>query len=71
MGGNPTVSETLTYDYLNRLRSSTLGSKSFGYDEIGNLTSKTGVGSYVYGAVGCTATSKPHAVTSTSTGCAN
>ena len=44
------LSESFTYDGLNRLSTSTIGStvKVATYDEIGNLTSKTGVGMYRY-----------------------
>ena len=44
------LSESFTYDGLNRLSTSTIGStvKMATYDEIGNLTSKTGVGMYRY-----------------------
>ncbi|WP_281645170.1 RHS repeat-associated core domain-containing protein [Parendozoicomonas sp. Alg238-R29] len=51
------VSESFTYDNLNRLtQSSTSGTGfasarvlDYSYDNLGNLTSKTGVGSYSYG----------------------
>lgn len=44
------LSETFTYDGLNRLQTSTIGAavKSTYYDEIGNITSKTGAGVYTY-----------------------
>ncbi len=65
-----TVSETFTYDSLNRLTQATglnlatsknLDARSFGYDALGNITSKSDVGSYVYPAIG---SPRPHAVAS-------
>lgn len=63
------LQETFTYDGLNRLTSSTVANSSNGtvsvaYNAIGNILSKTGVGSYSYGQNGA----KPHAVTSVSGG---
>ena len=52
--------ETFAYDALNRLlRSTVVGGpvKAFTYDPLGNIKSKSDVGSYSYGA-------RPHAVTS-------
>jgi len=50
---NTGLSETFTSNALNRLTSATLSTsvapaKSFAYDAIGNLTSKSDVGSYSY-----------------------
>jgi YD repeat-containing protein len=61
---NTGLSESFTYHALNRLTSATLSTsvapaKTFGYDAIGNLTSKSDVGSYSY-------LPRPHAVTSIS-----
>jgi RHS repeat-associated protein len=67
--GNTGVSETFTYDALNRLTSSTVNLsptplvKTFGYDPIGNLLSKSDVGTYAYPAPGLP---RPHAVLSAS-----
>lgn len=55
------VAETFTYDNLDRLTGSTvtgLAPKSFTYNALGNITSKTGVGAYTYG----TCNAGPHAV---------
>lgn len=64
------TSETFGYDSLNRLKTSNLTAPSLGtqttstsFDAIGNITSKTGVGTYTYPAVGA---GKPHAVSSVS-----
>jgi RHS repeat-associated protein len=68
---NANLSETFTYDVLNRLTSSTVNlttaplTKTFSYDPIGNLLSKSDVGTYVYPAAG---QPQPHAVTSISAG---
>jgi RHS repeat-associated protein len=54
------MSETFTYDELDRLKSSQVGGldlKSFGYDALGNITSKTNVGTYAYPAAN---TAHPH-----------
>ncbi|WP_244425208.1 RHS repeat domain-containing protein [Bradyrhizobium sp. STM 3843] len=78
-GGNPlsrsdantNLSETFTYDALNRLTSSTVNlsptplSKTFSYDSIGNLLSKSDLGNYSYPAAG---SALPHAVMSVSGG---
>lgn len=50
------------YDSLNRLTTATVNqsiSKLYGYNEIGNITSKTGVGNYAYPAPG---QARPHAI---------
>jgi RHS repeat-associated protein len=55
------ITETFTYDALDRLTLASgpaAQSTSIGYDAIGNLTSKTGVGSYTYHAT------RKHAVVS-------
>jgi RHS repeat-associated protein len=75
-GGNPWtrgdantgLSETFTYDALKRLTSSTVNlspTKTFTYDEIGNLLSKSDVGTYSYPAP---RSSLPHAVMGVSGG---
>ena len=54
--------ETFTYDELNRVLSANItggASKAFTYDSLGNMLTKTGVGTYTYGS----ATVRPHAVT--------
>ncbi|WP_159445361.1 RHS repeat-associated core domain-containing protein [Rhizobacter sp. OV335] len=50
VNGGATLNESFTYDSLNRLYTSAIGSsvKTTTYDELGNLTSKTGVGLYRY-----------------------
>ncbi|MDO8051427.1 NBR1-Ig-like domain-containing protein [Janthinobacterium sp. SUN211] len=56
--------ESFDYDTLNRLKSSQVLGKTarlFTYDAAGNITSKTGVGTYAYRAQGETAV-QPHAV---------
>ena len=60
------LSETFTYDPLNRLLTATVASsvapaKAFSYDAIGNMLSKSDVGTYTYPAPG---QPKPHAVMS-------
>ncbi len=59
-----TLTETFTYDRLNRLTSWTTGGKTdrYAYDGLGNITAKTGVGNYIYGQNGAGI----HAVTYTS-----
>lgn len=55
------LTETFTYDNLNRLTSSKVGTNAaitVAYNAIGNITNKSDVGNYTYG-------SKPHAVAST------
>ena len=62
------VFETFTYDVLNRLTQATIiggASKAVTYNDIGNILSKTGVGTYSYPAA---ATPKPHAVTAVTGG---
>ena len=56
------MSETLAYDALNRLTSSSISgstslSKAFSYDPIGNMLSKSDVGTYSYPAAG---SPRPH-----------
>jgi RHS repeat-associated protein len=66
---NTELSETFGYDSLNRLTSSNVNLsptplvKTFSYSAIGNLTSKTDVGTYSYPASG---QALPHAVSSIS-----
>ena len=67
---NENLSESVTYDALNRMISATIASniapvKNFTYDALGNLTGKSDVGSYTYPAAG---SSHPHAVMSISGG---
>lgn len=60
---NQNLTETFTYDALNRLTGATLAggaAKTYAYDSLGNLTHKSDVGSYTYGTGGV----RPHAVTS-------
>lgn len=65
------MSETFTYDVLNRLTSATVSLapaplvKNFSYSAIGNLLSKSDVGNYSYSPPG---SPLPHAVMSTSGG---
>ncbi|MDE0373594.1 MAG: FG-GAP-like repeat-containing protein, partial [Rhodospirillales bacterium] len=62
------LTETFTYDSLNRLTRSAVGStaKTYAYDALGNLTRKSDVSatSFTYGtqATGCTRDPGPHAV---------
>lgn len=64
---NANLSETFTYDTLNRLTSSTVNltptplAKTFTYSAIGNMLTKSDVGTYVYPAAG---QPRPHAVSS-------
>jgi RHS repeat-associated protein len=61
---NTGLSETFTYDSLNRLRTATVGldvAKTVTYDTIGNIRSKSDVGTYSYPAAG---QPFPHAVAS-------
>ncbi len=61
---NQGVAENFTYDVLNRLKTYSIAggsSKSLTYDDLGNITSKSDVGSYTYAAAG---TARPHAVIS-------
>jgi RHS repeat-associated protein len=58
--------ETFAYDVLNRLSTSTVSgqaAQTFTFDDTGNITSKTGVGSYAYPAQGTSAV-RPHAIQS-------
>jgi hypothetical protein len=67
---NENLTETFTYDNLNRVTSATVSQniaplKTFAYDAIGNLLSKSDVGAYTYPVAG---SALPHAVTSISAG---
>ena len=68
---NTGLSETFTYDAINRLTATTVNlsptplSKTFSYDAIGNLLSKSDVGNYSYAPPG---SPLPHAVTAVSGG---
>ena len=58
------LQESFDYDPLNRVTSSQvagLAAKAFAYDAIGNLTSRTGVGTYIYPSSGASSV-RPHAV---------
>lgn len=62
--------ESFVYDELNRLKTSTITGQTpqgFEYNEIGNLISKTGVGTYTYPPSGATSV-RPHAVKSITAG---
>jgi RHS repeat-associated protein len=62
------ISETFAYDNLNRVVLASVtggGSKVFAYDAIGNIASKSDVGSYTYNASGPSSV-RPHAVASIS-----
>ena len=63
---NQNLSESFLYDALNRLTSNTVNSsgagmvtQTYGYDTIGNLTSRSDMGTYTYSANGGV---RPHAV---------
>ena len=61
--GAKTLTESFTYDSLNRLTEAQVGSntpQTVTYDALGNITDKTGVGTYTYGTT-ATATPGPHA----------
>jgi RHS repeat-associated protein len=65
---NESLTETLTYDTLNRITSATVSAgvapvKTFSYNAIGNLLSKSDVGTYSYPVAG---SALPHAVSSVS-----
>jgi len=64
--GTGNLVETFSYDTLFRLKSATLtgiGVRSYSYNALGNITSKTGVGSYTYGSgINGTTQAGPHAV---------
>ena len=67
---NTNLSESATYDALNRMLSATIASniapvKNFSFDALGNLTTKSDVGTYTYPTPG---SSHPHAVSSISGG---
>ena len=72
--GSSQMSETFTYDELDRLKTSQVSGldlKNFGYDALGNITSKANVGAYAYS---CPSGSRPHLVcgiTGTVAGLAN
>lgn len=60
------LQETFGYDGLNRLTSAQVSGQAaqvYGYNDLGNLTSKTGVGTYSYPTSGATSI-RPHAVSS-------
>jgi len=62
MSGTKSLSESFGYDGLNRLTSQTVSGQSsvtISYNGIGNITNKSDVGSYTYGA----GNAGPHAVT--------
>jgi YD repeat-containing protein len=71
---NTGLSETFGYDSLNRLTSTNVAlsptplAKTFSYNAIGNLLTKTDVGTYSYPSSG---QARPHAVTSISGGLIN
>ena len=67
--GNQSLTETFVYDNLNRVKSSSVNSTgagivtlSYNYDALGDLTSRSDVGTYTYGPVNA----RPHAVASIS-----
>lgn len=65
------VSESFTYDALNRLETATTNGETvtLTYDDLGNIRSKTGVGSYRYGdECDTSGTAGIHAVCSTDNG---
>jgi hypothetical protein len=64
---NENLTETFTYDALNRMTSATVSQNiaPVAYDAIGNLLSKSDVGTYTYPLAG---SARPHAVTSISGG---
>jgi RHS repeat-associated protein len=62
---NQSLSESFLYDNLNRITSNTVNStgaglvtQTYAYDSIGNITRRSDVGTYAYGAVN----TRPHAV---------
>jgi len=66
--GNTALTETFTYDALNRLISATNSlntapTKTFSYNALGNILTKSDVGTYAYPSAGLP---RPHAVTSIS-----
>ncbi len=72
---NENLTETFQYDALNRLTQAQVSQniaplKTFAYDPIGNLLSKSDVGNYTYPASGAESV-RPHAVTSISGGAIN
>lgn len=65
-GSNPMLVENIVYDRLNRMTSSQVVSGpqlTASYNELGNILTKSGVGSYTYGQNGA----GPHAVTTAGT----
>jgi RHS repeat-associated protein len=64
-GSGGLLQETFDYDNLNRLKSNQFGATtiSVSYDALGNIKSKSGVGTYAYPAPGA-ASVRPHAVSS-------
>jgi RHS repeat-associated protein len=59
--GAAAMSETFTYDALDRMQTSQVSGldlKNFGYDALGNIASKTNVGNYAY--TNCPNGSQPH-----------
>ncbi len=69
-GSNGANTQSFSYDHLNRLVGAHLGScnpgtyeMTYSYNEIGNMTSNSQVGSYTYPASGASSV-RPHAVTS-------
>jgi RHS repeat-associated protein len=65
-GSGGLISETFDYDALNRLTQTQVAGRSaviIGYNDIGNITSKTGVGTYTYPTSGATSV-RPQAVSS-------
>ena len=68
--GASTLTETFGYDGLNRLKTHQAGSgtvQSTAYDGYGNIRSRTGVGTYAYGA-DSGGSGRPHAVASVTSG---
>lgn len=62
--GASAMSETFTYDALDRMQTSQvtgLDLKNFGYDNLGNITSKANVGTYTYPAAN---SARPHLISS-------
>ncbi len=71
--GSKQLQETFAYDKLNRLTQAQIvggAATDVSYDSLGNIASKTGVGTYTYGsnASGCTSAAGPHAVTQVNNG---
>lgn len=71
VSADPAAAGQFTYDDLYRLRQTTSSdgdTQTCTYDDLGNLTSKSGVGSYTYDAAGRLATAGPDSFTSTAAG---